>query len=68
MVGVLGREEREPAAVEANPIQLLEVRVPAGLFLATSHEIDLSLFFVHVHDVVDVPFSRRDLILEPRRR
>src|SRR5205814_7159477 len=68
MVGVFGRDEREPTAVEANFIQLLEVRVPERLLLATSHEIDLSLFFVHAHDVVDVPFSRRDLILELPRR
>ncbi len=63
MVCVLGGEQPLATAVEADPVQMLEVRVAAPL-LPRAHEVDGARSLVHAHDLVHVAITARYAILQ----
>src|SRR3984885_13033557 len=63
VIGVLGGEQTEPAAVEVNAVEMFEERFAIGLF-AHSHEVNNPVLLVNEQNLSHIPFAVRDLILE----
>ena len=63
VIAVLRRQQLLPLAVEADAIEVVEVRIAAG-FLAVAHEVDLAGLLVHAHDPLHVAAAARDTVLQ----
>src|SRR5450759_4650842 len=63
MVAVLRREQCEIPAVEADAVEVNEIRV-APLFAADAEEVELAILLVDTQQLGDVPLAAGDLVLE----
>ena len=63
VIAILRREQREIPAVEADTVEVNEVRV-APLLAADAEEVELAILLVHAQQLGDVPLAFGDLVLE----
>ena len=63
---ILGRQQRQVLSIEADSIEMNEVRI-ASFLLTDAAEVQQPVLLIDPEQLRDVPFTRRDLILEPAR-